>query len=65
MDAERLATPSEVAQYLRTSEQCLATMRYRGSGPRFVKLGRRVMYRWVDVQAWLDANTKTRTDDVA
>lgn len=42
--AERrpLATPGEVAAYRRTSEAALAQERYRGTGPRFKKLGKRV-----------------------
>jgi hypothetical protein len=38
-------------------------MRYRGTGPKFIKRGRRVLYRWADVNAYLDANTVLRTDD--
>lgn len=57
------ATPKEVAAYLHTSEQGLAQMRYRGNGPKFCRVGnRKVIYRWSDVQAYLDANTMTRTD---
>lgn len=59
------ATAKEVAAYLHTSEAGLAQMRYRGDGPKFIRVGRRkVIYRWSDVQAYLDANTLTRTDDV-
>ncbi|MCK8671022.1 helix-turn-helix domain-containing protein [Rhodococcus sp. HM1] len=65
MADERLATGDEVAEYLRTSRQQMATWRYRGTGPKYVKVGRRPLYRWSDVEAWLDANTKTRTDDAA
>ncbi|QFS93783.1 hypothetical protein FIV07_23755 [Mycobacterium sp. THAF192] len=63
--AERrpLATPGEVAAYRRTSEAALAQERYRGTGPRFKKLGKRVFYDWVDVEAWIEANTLQRTDD--
>jgi hypothetical protein len=58
------ATAKEVAAYLHTSEAGLAQMRYRGIGPRFVKVGpRKVIYRWSDVHAYLDANTCQRTDD--
>ncbi|MGH3265793.1 MAG: helix-turn-helix transcriptional regulator [Trebonia sp.] len=50
-------TPAQVAESLHTTEANLAQMRYRGTGPKFVKAGRRVLYRWADVNAWLDANT--------
>ncbi|XTP37892.1 helix-turn-helix transcriptional regulator [Mycobacterium sp. TJFP1] len=58
------ATAKEVAAYLHTSEAGLAQLRYRGQGPKFVKVGpRKVIYRWSDVKAYLDANTCQRTDD--
>ena len=58
------ATPKEVAAYLHTTEAGLAQMRYRGIGPKFCKVGpRKVIYRWAEVKAYLDANTCQRTDD--
>ena len=62
---EKLATPGEVAERLGVQRETLTKWRYRGTGPRFCKVGRLAMYRWSDVEAWLEANTKTRTDDVA
>ena len=58
-----IALPEQVATVLDTSLAGLAQMRYRGTGPRFVKRGRRVLYQWRDVRAYLDANTIQRTDD--
>jgi hypothetical protein len=58
-----LATPAEVAEYLRTTTAALAQDRYKGTGPRFIKRGRRVLHRWSDVLDWLDRNTIQRTDD--
>lgn len=58
------AAATQVAAVLGTTEAGLAQMRYRGTGPRFIKRGRRVLYRWSDVRAFLDENTVTRTDDV-
>ncbi len=59
------ATAAQVAAVLDTTEAGLAQMRYRGTGPRFVKRGpRRVLYRWSDVRSYLDANTCQRTDDL-
>jgi predicted DNA-binding transcriptional regulator AlpA len=58
------ALPKQIAAALNMTEAALAQTRYRGTGPRFIKAGpRRVLYRWSDVQAWLDANTLQRTDD--
>ncbi|NLE78235.1 MAG: helix-turn-helix domain-containing protein [Rhodococcus sp.] len=58
-----LATPKEVATYLHTTEASLAQARYKGNGIPFVKNGRRVLYRWVDVEAYVEARLMTRTDD--
>ncbi|KAB2897334.1 MAG: helix-turn-helix domain-containing protein [Kofleriaceae bacterium] len=30
-------------------------MRQRGGGPPFSKIGRRCVYRWADVVAWIEA----------
>lgn len=58
-----IALPKQVAELFDTTEAGLAQMRYRGTGPRFVKAGKKVLYRWSDVRAYLDANTVQRTDD--
>lgn len=63
METPDTASPREVAKVLYTSEAGLAQMRYRGTGPKFVKVGHRVIYRWSDVTAYLESNTRQRTDD--
>jgi hypothetical protein len=55
-------TPAELAPLLKTTPQGLANHRYRGTGPAFVKAGRKVLYRRQDVDAWLEQNVHTRTD---
>jgi hypothetical protein len=58
-----LATPAEVATALHTTPAGLAQMRYRGDGPRFVRVGRRrVLYRWVDVEGYINESLHVRTD---
>jgi predicted DNA-binding transcriptional regulator AlpA len=56
-----LMSSEELADYLGTTTQRLATHRMKGTGPRFVKEGRRVLYRRAEVEAWLDSNTRERT----
>lgn len=56
-----LLTPEQLAETLNTTTQRLAVHRMNGTGPRFVKEGRRVLYRLADVEAWLEANTRDRT----
>jgi len=58
-----LATPVGVAEYLRTTTAALAQDRYKGTGPKFIKRGSRVLYRSSDVGEWLDRNTIQRTDE--
>lgn len=56
-----ITTPKQVAEALNTSLMGLAQMRYRGTGPRFIKRGSRVLYRWSDVTNYLDGHTHERT----
>lgn len=61
---EPLAKAAEVADRLGYTPEGLAQMRYRGNGPKFIKLGgKAVRYRWSDVEAWLDQKTMQRTGD--
>ena len=57
-------TCKQVAEILHTSIDGLAQMRYRGTGPKFVKTGaRKVFYTREAVEAFIAANTVQRTDD--
>jgi len=59
--ADDIANPAQVAEALGITEMALAQMRYRGTGPKFIKRGSRVLYRWSDVSAYLDGRTRERT----
>lgn len=51
-----LLRPQEAASFLCVAVQTLARWRCEGQGPRFVKVGRRlVAYRRDDLEAWLAA----------
>ncbi|WP_260751337.1 AlpA family transcriptional regulator [Mycobacterium sp. SMC-8] len=54
-----LAKAREVAEYLNTTLNQLSRLRFEGHGPRYVKLGRSVRYRWEDVYAWVDENVQS------
>jgi predicted DNA-binding transcriptional regulator AlpA len=59
----QLGTPEQVAEKLHTTTASLAQMRYRGDGPPFVRAGRRrVLFRWCDVEQWIEDSVHTRTD---
>jgi predicted DNA-binding transcriptional regulator AlpA len=48
------------------SHHTLNTMRVRGGGPPFIRVGaRRVMYSLADISAWLDGRTRTSTSEHA
>jgi excisionase family DNA binding protein len=49
-----LLTITEAAEFLRTPVATLRYWRHLGTGPRSFRLGRRVLYRRVDLHAWLD-----------
>lgn len=50
-----LLTITEAAELLRAPVATLKYWRHLGSGPHSFRLGRRVLYRRDDVQAWVDA----------
>lgn len=52
---ERLLTTDEAADILRTPAATLRYWRHIGAGPRGFRLGRRVLYRYDDLRAWVDA----------
>jgi hypothetical protein len=44
----------EAAALMRQNQRTLRYWRAQGIGPRWAKLGRRIVYRRSDVQAWID-----------
>jgi len=48
-----LLTISETADLVRAPVATLRYWRHRGTGPRSFRLGRRVLYRRDDVDAWI------------
>lgn len=57
--AEFLTADQLVARWnAQVASATLATWRSRGNGPKFVKIGGRVLYRLADVIAWEARNTR-------
>lgn len=50
---DRLLTTAEVAERLRRSDSTIRYWRLIGFGPHGFPIGRRVMYRASDVEAWI------------
>jgi excisionase family DNA binding protein len=46
--------PEGLAEYVDVPLGTVYQWNYRGTGPRFIKVGRHVRYRKVDVDAWLE-----------
>ena len=58
-----LIDQTQLAEWLGKSEAWAERSRWDGSGPPFVKIGRSVMYRVEDVEAWLESNLRTCSSD--
>ena len=57
-----LRTP-EAARFVGLSIRTLEKHRTYGTGPRYSKLGGRVVYRIEDLQAWVELGAKASTSD--
>lgn len=61
---DQLLDERGAADILCYSVRALQNWRYRGGGPRFVKVsGRSVRYRRRDLLAWIDARTVVSTSE--
>lgn len=59
-----LLTEAEAARRLGFSPRFLQQRRYKGDGPRFVKVSARaIRYRVSDLEAWAAARLRTSTSD--
>jgi len=54
-------TTKQAADFLGLRANTMEIWRLRGTGPRFVKLGRAVRYRLSDLEDYISAQTQTRT----
>jgi len=64
MEKRYYLTRKQVAELFGVSAKWLANLSSQGRGPRYFKLGRKVLYRAEDVQAWIQKNAtqvKTKT----
>ena len=62
-DDDPLLVTAEAAKVLRTTPRALEAHRYRGSGPKFIKMGQRVLYRKSDLLRYLSENTVQSTSE--
>ena len=55
---------AEAAEYCGSSASTFEKLRLTGGGPVYSKIGRRVVYRVVELDTWLAANQRRSTSDV-
>ena len=60
-----LLNAREAALCLGLSVSTLAKLRLTGEGPRYVRLGRRVLYDPADLDAWVASRKRYSTSDAA
>jgi len=66
VNGDTLITRSDLPQYIPVATQTLARWAVEGQGPRFIKLGRRlVAYRVGDLREWLQGQERKNTIDAA
>jgi len=62
--AQTLLTTAEAAKELNVSQRTLETLRYRGDGPRFVRVGRRtVRYPADELDRYVQTRLRRSTSD--
>ena len=61
--ATELLTEAEVAELLGVRPKTLARWRWRGEGPRFRKIGRKVRYARSDLEEYVASSARRSTSD--
>jgi len=63
--AKNVISPREASQLFSISEGTLANLRCLKRGPRYYRVGRKVLYSIADFEAWLFQNPVLTTDSLA
>jgi predicted DNA-binding transcriptional regulator AlpA len=61
IEETRRVSSRDAAELLGVSESTLRKWRMRGYGPRFIKMGSRVVYETGELENWLEKQTRTTT----
>ena len=61
--AQRYLDTRQAAAYLGLSPKTLIKMRITGDGPRYAKVGRRVIYDVADLDAWVEERKRRFTGE--
>ncbi len=61
---KNLLTEREAADFLGVTSRCLQAWRYRGGGPKFVRISSRcIRYRQSDLREWTEARLRSDTSE--
>lgn len=60
---DELLTTAQLAQEMHLTERAIEKWRMLGTGPRFAKIGRKVLYRRADIRAWVQSRTRDSTSE--
>ena len=63
MPPRRMLHTVDAATYCGSSASTFEKLRLTGGGPVYSKIGRRVVYRVEDLDAWLNVNKRRSTSD--
>ena len=61
----RYLSSPQAAEYSNLSESMLAKLRLSGAGPRYSKIGKRVLYEVSDLDAWIADRKHSSTSEYA
>ncbi len=64
LNSKKALTPEEAAEAYGLNRGSLANMRLRKEGPRFYRIGRKVIYKVEDLERWLYATPVHTVDSV-
>lgn len=59
-DREPLVPLDEVLDYTGLTASAFYSLRHKGGGPPAYKLGRRLMFRWSEVEEWVNSRRDDR-----
>jgi predicted DNA-binding transcriptional regulator AlpA len=57
-------TVIQAASYIPLSKSNLDKLRVAGGGPRYIKIGKRVLYDQTDLDRWIDEHKQASTADL-
>lgn len=63
-NTRKALTPQDCRDIYGLNPGTLANMRFSKTGPRYYKLGKKVLYRVEDIEQWLNANVVLTRDSI-